>query len=280
METEQAVPENGRPWSETGMTQEGVDLIQPVTRRLPVPMYEQVKQELREHIRRGGVGIGGQLPPIRELCRLFDVSRQTITKALDAIEAEGVIYRIQGKGTFVRSEPCIEAQFSELRGFTDMLATLGLQTRSDLIKVRDIPATTAVDAFFHMPPSPERSYVEITRLRYANDWPVVMNTSIVPSDLGKWMLAHSLETASYYQMFREYSGLPVTREDHIISICNVEGDDAAALRVSPDSVHFLVDSEVFVGDGIPMERSRSIFHRQHFRFHVRSVSFVPGEIAT
>lgn len=259
------------------MTQSGVDLIQPVTRSAPVPMYEQVKQELREHIRRGGVGVGGQLPPMRELCRLFDVSRQTITKALDEIEAEGVIYRIQGKGTFVRSEPRIEAQFSELRGFTDTLARMGLQTHSDLVKAQNVPATAAVDAFFHLPPNPERSYVEITRLRYAGDQPVVLNTSIVSSDLGKWMLAHSLETASYYEMFREHSGLPVTREDHIISVCDVDSETAVALHTPLGSTHFLVDSEVFVGDGIPIERSRSIFHRDHFRFHVRSVSFVPGE---
>ena len=259
---------------------EGGRLIQPVARHMSIPMYEQVKQGLREHISHGGVAVGGQMPPVRELCGLFGVSRQTINKALDDIEAEGIIYRIQGKGTFVRSIPRIEAQFSELRGFTETLKEVGLETHADLLGIREIPTSREMDAFFHMPPNREQFYLEISRLRYANEWPVVLNTSVVPMELGRWMLSHSLETASYYQLFREYSGFPVTRENHIISICNAEGDEAVALQVSPGSAHFLVESEVFVGEGIPIERSRSIFHRHHFRFPVHSLSVVPSEMPT
>ena len=40
------------------------------------------------------------LPGERELCQMFDVSRPTIRKVLDYLEEEGIIERVQGRGTF------------------------------------------------------------------------------------------------------------------------------------------------------------------------------------
>lgn len=255
------------------------DLLTPIPRHIPGPMYEQVKQRLYEYIRRGHVGLGKQLPPVRELCGQFNVSHQTVNKALDEIEAAGIIYRIQGKGTFVRSIPRIEAQFSQLRGLTQTLETAGLRTHADILGVREIARSDELDAFFRSPPDRQSSYTEITRLRYANEIPVVLNRSTVTRKMAEWMLARSLETASYYQLFGEYTHLPVSREDHIITLCNVKEDDAEALQIRPGTTHFLVESQVFVDEDTPVEQSCSIFHRDYFRFHVRSISFVPGEMS-
>lgn len=64
------------------------------------PIYYQLAEKLRAHITAGELAKGGQLPPEEELCRLYEVSRNTIRSALKKLENEGMIYRVKGKGTF------------------------------------------------------------------------------------------------------------------------------------------------------------------------------------
>ena len=63
------------------------------------------RTRLREMIRLGEVEADGKLPTERELCARFGVSRRALRRALDALEAEGLVWRRQGKGTFVGHPP-------------------------------------------------------------------------------------------------------------------------------------------------------------------------------
>ena len=63
------------------------------------------RAEIRGLIRDGEIGKDGQLPTERDLCARFNISRRAIRSALDALEAEGLIWRQQGKGTFVGVAP-------------------------------------------------------------------------------------------------------------------------------------------------------------------------------
>lgn len=60
--------------------------------------YETVKQTLRNEIIDGKYKINEKLPTESELMKRFDVSRYTIRRAVDDLENEHYIYRIQGGG--------------------------------------------------------------------------------------------------------------------------------------------------------------------------------------
>lgn len=68
------------------------------------PRYLQIKEYLMNEIDAGNIGKSGKLPSEKELCELFSVSRITVRKALDGLTEMGLLYRIPGRGTFVRSE--------------------------------------------------------------------------------------------------------------------------------------------------------------------------------
>ncbi|MEU8654576.1 GntR family transcriptional regulator [Streptomyces sp. NPDC048737] len=72
-----------------------------------VPMYVQLASALRERIRRGEIPVGRRIPSQHELEQETGgvVSRRTIKSAVGALQAEGIVQGIQGKGVFVIAVP-------------------------------------------------------------------------------------------------------------------------------------------------------------------------------
>jgi GntR family transcriptional regulator len=76
-------------------------------RRSSVPLYYQLQEILHQQIASGRFRVGDSLPSEGELCRMFDVSRIVVRQALEVLEDDGEIVRMQGKGTFV-AEPKLD----------------------------------------------------------------------------------------------------------------------------------------------------------------------------
>jgi len=76
-------------------------------RRSSVPLYYQLQEILHQQIASGRFRVGDPLPSEGELCRMFDVSRIVVRQALEVLEDDGEVVRLQGKGTFV-AEPKLD----------------------------------------------------------------------------------------------------------------------------------------------------------------------------
>lgn len=72
-----------------------------------IPLYMRIQEYITAKIKSGAWTEGSLLPTEAELSRQFGCSRITVTTALRELVKDGVIYRIQGKGTYVspRSTP-------------------------------------------------------------------------------------------------------------------------------------------------------------------------------
>ncbi len=67
--------------------------------------YTELANYLREQITSGKFQPDAQLPTEQELAKRFDLSRDTVRKAIAALEQEKLIYKIKGSGTYVRPAP-------------------------------------------------------------------------------------------------------------------------------------------------------------------------------
>jgi len=67
-------------------------------------LYLQVKELIRERVRRGEFPPDRRLPTNRQLGRMMNVSTLTVQRALAALAEEGLLYARRGKGTFVRGQ--------------------------------------------------------------------------------------------------------------------------------------------------------------------------------
>lgn len=72
-----------------------------ISHRSGSPIYEQIKDQIREAIYSNELEEGEMLPSIRQLARDLKISVITTTRAYNDLEQEGLIASVQGKGFFV-----------------------------------------------------------------------------------------------------------------------------------------------------------------------------------
>ena len=64
------------------------------------PIYEQVKDGLRRLMVTGAIREGEKLPSVRAMAGALAINPNTIQRAYEALEAEGYVYSVPGKGSF------------------------------------------------------------------------------------------------------------------------------------------------------------------------------------
>lgn len=84
-----------------------------LSRKSGIPLYIQLKDQIRRQIEANAWRPGFQLPTERQLANLLGVSRNTVSMAYQELETEGELISYQGKGTFV-AEAAVE-RLSESR---------------------------------------------------------------------------------------------------------------------------------------------------------------------
>ena len=91
------------------------------------PIYEQVKDGLRKLVISGAIAPDEKLPSVRSLARELGVNPNTIQKAYQDMEKEGIIYSVAGKGSFVNDITSVKQK--EMASSFDMLSSLCRQLK-------------------------------------------------------------------------------------------------------------------------------------------------------
>lgn len=73
--------------------------------QLDIPIYQQLVDQIRAAVKKGVLVSGQQLPTVQELAKDLSLAKGTIKRAYDELEREGVLEKIQGRGTFIRRQP-------------------------------------------------------------------------------------------------------------------------------------------------------------------------------
>ena len=72
-----------------------------VNKQSLLPLYHQVEESLRQNIADGVYLLDQPMPPEIELQKRFNVSRETVRKAVNNLVLAGLVEKIRGVGTFV-----------------------------------------------------------------------------------------------------------------------------------------------------------------------------------
>ncbi len=102
------------------------------------PIYEQVKDGFRKLLLTGVLKEGDRLPSVRELSAQLAVNPNTIQRAYREMEAEGIVYTAQARGTFAASPDALRREqvgslMASLRETAAQLEAMGV-SREEIIR--------------------------------------------------------------------------------------------------------------------------------------------------
>lgn len=241
-----------------------------VDRGHPTPLYMQLKSGLQAAIvgglRTGELAAGDPVPSENDLQGLLGVSSITVRRALNELEAEGLIQRIQGRGSFVTGQRRLELSLERLFSLTTFSSEQGRLLSQRLLAADQI---TAGDAIAHelalMPGDP---VAQLARLRLVDEVPLLIETSHLPLTLFPDLLDIYDERASLYDLLRtRYGRSPQHAHDVLIPALTGEAE-ADILGIEPGLPTIIVERTAYTADNTPVEFTRSTFRGDMCRFTI------------
>ena len=164
-------------------------------RNSPVPLWVLVLGDRRGRLARGE--FTGRFPGDEELRETYGVSRHTVREAVRRLQAEGIIERGRGRGTFVTGA-VIEQPLGALYSLFRSVEAQGYVQRS---VVRYLEERRDEEAAKVLGRPPDEPLVYLERLRLADDQPIVLDCSWLPAALaGPLLRVDFTRTALYHEL--------------------------------------------------------------------------------
>ena len=147
-------------------------------KNIPLPLYINIKNQLKQQILSDDYSIDERIPSENQLMTSFGVSRITVRKALKELHAEGLLWSIQGKGAFV-SKPKVSQEIRSLQSLPEAIDSRLNRVSTKLLSAKKVTPSQAVQDNLN-----SKKVFEITRIRYLNKKPISLDTSYFPIEIG------------------------------------------------------------------------------------------------
>jgi GntR family transcriptional regulator len=241
-----------------------------IDRTSPVPFYFQLKKTLAEEIVASRWHPGDRLPSEPSICTHFDVSRTTVRQALGELEAEGMIRREKGRGTFVAERRSTSWLLQSSHGFYEEATGAGHTVRSRVLR-RDLEAlpSWACDALDLAGGS---MGVTVERLRWVDDRLVMYVITHLPAHLAEVVLAADLENGSLYRTLEDGKGVSVFGGRRVVEAVTGQEELARLLKVQPGAPLLFVESVSWDRDLRPFECYRAWHRADRTKIEVQVVN--------
>ena len=223
------------------------------------PLFKQIIASINEGIESGAYARGSAIPSEPELCRVFDTTRMTVRRAIDALVNEGKLYRVQGKGTFVSH---IELQKTyQKHGFTSNMISLGIHPSSKVLSMDDAIKTS-------LEVEPGEPLFCLKRIRMADLEPIAIERVWISLKRFPKLPDYDYSETSLYEVLRVEYGLEAGYSRQKLNAVMVEGEDAQILFGAKKGVAMRMRNVDYDKNLRPIAAADSIYHGTKYTFDI------------
>ncbi len=239
----------------------------------PIPLYLQLKRWLVERIAEGHLLPGEQIPSEQELIKRFSLSRGTVRQALSELAAEGHIYLVRGRGTFVAERIADRWSLSSYVSITEALRQQGMAVERRVLDVRSVPAEAAVATALHIEPG--ALVMCLKRLWLVDDEPLMVGTGYLPESLAGDLYKLDFHNRPLYATLADRLGININCVDRTLLVRLADEEERRLLHLAPGSpVQVLEERAYETSDGPrggrPIEYSIDVIRGDRSRLEMQS----------
>ena len=232
-----------------------------------VPLYFQLKEQIKQNIIRGEYQEGDLIPSEREFSHNYELSSTTIRRALNDLVQENFLARKAGKGTFVRRRK-VKRDLRKVLGFTNNMTEMGLTPTTKVLSQK----ITTPNAFARERLRLEKrdKVVRLERLRLADDVPMMLETRYIRTDLCPGIEREDL-SSSLWRTFEDKYGRKPNRHSQGMTIATVSGHAASLLTLNDNSLVFMIKGVTYVQDHEPIECEESLYRSDKYELTFEAI---------
>ncbi|RGO26129.1 GntR family transcriptional regulator [Dorea sp. OM02-2LB] len=230
-------------------------------------LYQQLADSLRDKIYEGKYAFGDKLPSERSLAEKFGISHLTVRKALAILEEEGMLLRVQGKGTFVRAQK-YPIDMQHMDGFSSMFGQQGITITNKVLYSGVREAGFKYSRIFGIPR--EEPVFELIRLRQNGEDPVALEYNILPTKRVPHVEEYDYSLYSLWDVYRQ-TGIQLVEENQKLEIVKVYNPQADLLNVEEGADVLILSSTALDLSGKVIEYTKIYDNAKRMVFYASTV---------
>mgnify|MGYP003302889290 FL=1 len=206
---------------------------------------------------------GDLLPSENELVKTYNVSRETIRKALNLLLEKGYIQKVQGKGSIVLDIKRFDFPVSGLTSYKELQDAQNMNSQTMVVSNSLLPVSEELANHLNLSVGTPVLYLE--RLRKVHGEVVIIDkdyliTSIVPS------IPDEAAEDSLYHYIEQTLGLSIGYAQKEITVDPITEEDKRLMDLQEDTHVVVVRSDVYLEDTTLFQHTESRHRLDRFRF--------------
>jgi GntR family transcriptional regulator len=227
----------------------------------PAPLWARVLEDLRRRLDAGE--FAERFPADVELVRDYRVSRHTAREAVRHLQAEGVLERRRGRGSFV-TKPAIEQPLGTLYSLYRSIEDTGA-VQNSVVRYLEERRDDKAEAMLGCPGEP---LIYLERVRLADDEPVALDCSWLPAKLARPLLEVDFTHTALYEQLARCCNVHLTSGWERIRPVLPDRVQRGLLGIDARQPAFAIERLAMAG-GVPVEWRHGVVRADRFSFVTR-----------
>ena len=226
------------------------------------PVYLRIVDDLVSKIKTGAYKEGDMLPPENSLLETYAVSRMTIRKAPALLVEQDLLYRVKGRGTFVKKHKSAVHEAFYLNGFYAEVKAQGKEPTTEIITFEVLEPDSLVASKLEIDAHDKVYHIE--RLRFIDGEPEILERTYLPLSLFSDLTVDAMRGSKYEYI--EAKGMKIAQSKQIVMPEIADENVSKLLGVREDCPLLKVISVGESDDGTLFEYSVNYFKLNQFSF--------------
>lgn len=229
-----------------------------------LPLYYQLMKIIIYEIEHN-MKVDEKLPSERDYCTKYNLSRSTVRQAFLELEQKNYIYRIHGKGTFV-SPKKLNQELLKFYSFTTEMKKKGKVPTSKVLSFECIKCNENLANKMKLEEG--TSLYCFSRLRLADDSPVMIETSYIPKKRFEGLDKKALDENAMYDLFTHIYNVEFTFAEEKFRAVNTDERTAKYLKISKSIPSLMIERFTYEHDYI-IEYTCSMARGDQMEYSIR-----------